>query len=371
LSTFIITTFDWVPEVPRGYVRDIRLRWALEEAGLPYDVEGTPFENRKDEHFSKQPFGQVPWLTDGDVTIFESGAILLYLAERSDDLMPGEQRGRNEVIEWLFAALNSVELATVPWSIFMFSEDTVATPGRKHLDGFVANRLLHMEQVLSEREWLAREFSVADIAMSDALRLVDRFGGLDEHEACREYISRATKRPAFMKAYQDQVEFYAAADAKRNASPHLQLDPAFSPPPKGRQVSLSAMRTVRHISICIARSPGDVYEFASNPVNLPLWAEGLAQTEIEREGQTWIADAPFGRVRIRFAERNTFGVMDHDVELDSGEVMHNPMRVFPNGSGSEFVFSLIRQPGMSEEQFVRDGFVVEKDLRRLKDLLER
>jgi len=217
LSKFVITTFDWVPEIPRGYVRDIRLRWALEEAGLPYDVESTPFENRKDDHFSRQPFGQVPWLTDGDVTIFESGAILLYLAERSNVLMPREKRGRNEVIEWLFAALNSVELATVPWSIFMFSEDNVETPGRKNLDSFVASRLRHMEQVLSKRDWLAREFSIADIVMSDALRLVDRFSGLEGHNACREYISRASNRPAFLKAYKDQIEFYEAADAKRNA----------------------------------------------------------------------------------------------------------------------------------------------------------
>ena len=217
MSKFIVTTFDWVPDVPRGYVRDIRLRWALEEAGLPYDVASTPFENRKDPHFSKQPFGQVPWLTDGDVTIFESGAILLYLAERSNALMPREEQGRIETIEWLFAALNSVEMATVPWSIFMFSGDTADTPGRKSLDDFVASRLLHMEQVLTKREWLAGEFSVADIVMSDALRLVDRFNSLEEHEACREYISRATNRPAFLKAYKDQIEFYASADTKRNA----------------------------------------------------------------------------------------------------------------------------------------------------------
>jgi hypothetical protein len=82
-------------------------------------------------------------------------------------------------------------------------------------------------------------------------------------------------------------------------------------------------------------------------------------------------DAPFGRVRIRFAEMNALGVMDHDVELDSGMVVHNPMRVLPNGNGSEFVFSLFRQPGMSEEQFVADGLAVEKDLNRLKELLEQ
>ena len=116
MSDLILTTFDWVPETPRGYVRDIRVRWALEEAGLPYRVESTPFRDRKAEHFAHQPFGQVPWLTDGDISIFESGAILLHLGERSDALMPADPRGRSEVKEWLFAALNSVEMASLPWS---------------------------------------------------------------------------------------------------------------------------------------------------------------------------------------------------------------------------------------------------------------
>ncbi|MBK4954961.1 glutathione S-transferase N-terminal domain-containing protein, partial [Klebsiella variicola] len=79
---------EWVPEVPRGFVRDLRVRWALEEAGLPYRVQGVAFENRAPEHFAHQPFGQVPWLTDGDQSIFESGAILLHLGERSATLMP-------------------------------------------------------------------------------------------------------------------------------------------------------------------------------------------------------------------------------------------------------------------------------------------
>ena len=98
----ILTTFDWVPEMPRGYVRDLRVRWALEEAGLPYRVESTPFRDRKAGHFAHQPFGQAPWLTDGDISIFESGAILLHLGERSEALMPRDPKGRAEVIEWLF-----------------------------------------------------------------------------------------------------------------------------------------------------------------------------------------------------------------------------------------------------------------------------
>ena len=212
MADLTLTTFDWVPEIPRGYVRDIRVRWALEEAGLPYRVESVPFRARNAEHFSHQPFGQVPWLTDGDISIFESGAILLHLGERSDALMPADPRGRSDVKEWLFAALNSVEAASLPWSIFMFSGDTAETPGRKHLDEFLQARLKHMEAVLAGREWLAGTFSVADILMADVLRLVDRFDGLATYPACRDSVARATARPSFVKAHADQMAHFSAAD---------------------------------------------------------------------------------------------------------------------------------------------------------------
>ncbi len=212
MSDMIITTFDWVPEMPRGYVRDIRLRWALEEAELPYRVESTPFKERSAEHFQYQPFGQVPWLTDGDILIFESGADLLYVAEKSDALMPSDPKGRSNVIMWLFAALNSVEMAVLPYSIFKFSGDEEQSSGRQALDGFLAARLGHMEQYLIEREWLTDRFSVADILMSDVLRLADRFDGLADYPGCRSYVERATSRPAFKKAYADQIAHFAAAD---------------------------------------------------------------------------------------------------------------------------------------------------------------
>src|SRR4051794_40458147 len=153
----ILTTFDWVPEKPRGYVRDIRVRWALEEAGLPYRVESTPFRARSAEHFLHQPFGQVPWLTDGDISIFESGAILLHLGNRSDALLPADPRRRCEAIEWLFAALNSVEMASLPWSILAFSGDAGDTPAWRRLDEFLKARLQHLEPVLAGREWLSRD----------------------------------------------------------------------------------------------------------------------------------------------------------------------------------------------------------------------
>jgi len=212
MADLILTTFDWVPELPRGYVRDIRVRWALEEAGLPYRVESVPFGSRNAEHFSHQPFGQVPWLTDGELSIFESGAILLHLGDRSEALLPSDPRRRSEVVEWMFAALNSVEMASLPWSIFMFSGFSEDTPEWKRLDGFLEARLQHMEPILAGREWLAGCFSVADILMADVLRLVDRFGRLKRHPACRDYVARATARPTFVKAHADQMAHFAAAD---------------------------------------------------------------------------------------------------------------------------------------------------------------
>ncbi len=217
MGDLVLTTFDWVPELPRGFVRDIRVRWALEEAGLPYRVESVPFRERNADHFAHQPFGQVPWLTDGDLSIFESGAILLHLGERSDGerndlLLPADPRRRSEAKEWLFAALNSVEMASLPWALLKFGKDTDDTPAWKFLDGFLTLRLKHMEPVLAKGEWLAGTFSVADILMADTLRLVDRFDGLAAYPASRAYVARATSRPAFVKAHAEQMAHFAAAD---------------------------------------------------------------------------------------------------------------------------------------------------------------
>ena len=213
MAELVVTTYDWVPEPPRGYVRDLRVRWALEEAGLAYRVETAPFDAPKLGRFAEQPFGQVPWLTDGDLTIFESGAILLHLGEQSEALMPADARGRSETIEWVFAALNSVEMASLPWTIFQFTGDT-ASSGFQFFDGFLkTHRVAHLEPLLASREWLAAgRFTVADILMSDVLRLVDRFDGLKDYPATRAYVARATARPAFAKAHADQLAHFAAAD---------------------------------------------------------------------------------------------------------------------------------------------------------------
>ncbi len=114
--TVTILTYDWVPNGPRGHVRDIRLRWACEEAGLPYQIATVRFQDRTGpDHLALQPFAQVPALMDGDITLFESGACLLHLAETSETLMPRDPRLRAETLQWLIAGLNSVEMVSVPW----------------------------------------------------------------------------------------------------------------------------------------------------------------------------------------------------------------------------------------------------------------
>ena len=183
------------------------------KAALPYRVASTPFDDRGPAHLAHQPFGQAPWLTDGDLSIFETGAILLHLGGLSDALLPADPRGRSEATEWVFAALNSVEMASLPWTMLKF----MGEPGSKFFDDFLTLRLKRMETVLADREWLAGSFSVADILMADVLRVVERFGGLADSPACRAYVARATGRPAFAKARADQMAHFAAGDTARGA----------------------------------------------------------------------------------------------------------------------------------------------------------
>jgi glutathione S-transferase len=111
--------------------------------------------------------------------------------------------------------MNSVEMASLPWGLYQFLGDNSETPGRKLMDNFISKRLEHMDEALSGREWLTDAFSIADIAMADVLRLVDRFGGLARHPVCRAYLSRAVARPAFQKAYADQMAHFANGDEAR------------------------------------------------------------------------------------------------------------------------------------------------------------
>ena len=126
----------------------------------------------------------------------------------------------------------------------------------------------------------------------------------------------------------------------------------------------------RTLNVTIACPPRKVYEFVSNPENLPRWAAGLGKS-VRKSGAGWIVDTPQGSVKIRFAEKNDFGVLDHYVKLSSGVEVYVPMRVVPNGSGSEVIFTLFKMPDMTDEQFAKDAGMVERDLKTLKSVLER
>lgn len=213
MNELIIWTYDWVPKGPRGFVRDLRLRWACEEAGLPYSVRTVAFDGREANHLDQQPFGQVPFLSDGDLQMFESGAGLMHLARKSESLMPRDAEGEASTLQWMFAALNSIEMVSVPW---WFLEITGAKENT--LTGWMGNRLDQLEKVLGQREWLAADrFTAADLLMADVLRVgkVRAFGNRPATEA---YVNRITERPAFRKAHADQLAHFEAGDAKQKSS---------------------------------------------------------------------------------------------------------------------------------------------------------
>jgi glutathione S-transferase len=210
MSDLIIWTYDWVPKSVRGFVRDLRLRWACEEAGLDYTVRSVPFDGRETNHLARQPFGQIPFLSDGDVKVFESGACLLHLARKSEKLMPRDPVGEAETLQWTIAALNSIEMVSVPW---WFLE--ISGADDNGLKGWMGSRLAQLENVLSAREWLAADrFTAADLLMADVLR-VAKLRAYGDRPASETYVTRMTDRPAFKKARADQVAHFEAGDASR------------------------------------------------------------------------------------------------------------------------------------------------------------
>lgn len=219
----VLITYDWVPDFPRGFVRDLRVRWLFEELGQPYRVETVPIGPKSPEHLAMQPFGQVPMVRARGRVWFETGAILLLLAEGNPALLPQDRQA--EITEWAFAALNSVELATQPWILMgaalaapqIFgpapAADVIERAAKR-----MAAKLGGVETVLKDRDWLTGSFTVADMLMADVLRLVADKGGLEGFPALQAYVTRATARPAFQKAYADQMAHWRQADAARPAA---------------------------------------------------------------------------------------------------------------------------------------------------------
>ncbi|WP_439472738.1 glutathione S-transferase family protein [Brevundimonas sp.] len=216
-----VTAFKWVPPFAQGSVRDIRVRWALEEAGLGYDDQLIGFEDQATPAYrAQQPFGQVPAYRDDTVEMFESGAIVLWIAQNSDQLMPADDAERAMVLTWLFAAMNSVEptvaeLATI--DLFNADKDW-AKARRPEVEGFLRKRLGDLQTALGDRRWFANDrFSAADILMTHVLRDLRHTDILADFPALAAYVARCEARPAFKRALADQLKPFKAAEARNPA----------------------------------------------------------------------------------------------------------------------------------------------------------
>jgi glutathione S-transferase len=208
--------FGAVPPFVQGLVRDLRVRWALEEAGLPYRVtlvgygDGmTPLTTYK----SVQPFGQVPAIEDGPVVLFESGAIVLYVAEKSRDLLPGDAAGRAHVTQWMFAALNTMEPAIdqLAGIDLFYAGEAWAQARRPAVEEFVRRRLADLAGCLGDRPYLAGSFSAADILMAAVLRTLRHTDLVAAEPVLRAYKERCEARPAFTKALAGHMAPFASA----------------------------------------------------------------------------------------------------------------------------------------------------------------
>jgi len=215
-----ITAFAWVPEFAQGVVRDLRARWALEEAGLDYRVRLLA-QQRPLEYLKEHPFDQVPCFNDGTVRIFESGAIIQYIGEKSEALLPRDPQGRYRAIQWTYAALNSVEPAifnVLAIDIF-YPDQEWAKLRRPSAVDFAKLKLKRVSDWLGDKQWLEGDrFTIGDLMMITTLRflrhtdLVAQFPNLDA------FVKRAEARPAFQRALQDQLATFREHEPQGEAA---------------------------------------------------------------------------------------------------------------------------------------------------------
>ena len=212
----VITAFANSPDGGRGLARDMAVRWALEEVGQPYDVRLVSFaEMKQPPHLALQPFGQIPSYEDGDVRLFESGAIVLHIAERHDGLLPADANERAAAIAWMFAALTTVQGPIIEREQFMLMEKDKSWYAERlpMLDDRVRDRLGQLSQRLGEADWLGGEFSAGDLLMVNVLRRPAASSLLPEYPNLAAYVARGEARPGFKRAFQDQHAVFVAASS--------------------------------------------------------------------------------------------------------------------------------------------------------------
>ena len=211
-----ITAFERSPDRGRGLARDMRVRWALEEVGQPYDVRLVSFSEMKQPTYrALNPFGQIPTYRDGDLTLFESGAIVFHLAEQHAGLLPEDPNARARAITWMFAALNTVEPPIVEWGAAMlFERDKRWHQERLPvLDARVRGRLDELSGHLGQANWLDGAFSAGDLLMVTVLRRLGGWGVLEDYPNLGGYIARGEARPAYQRAFADQLAVFTDASA--------------------------------------------------------------------------------------------------------------------------------------------------------------
>ena len=219
MTNIRLTAFKWAPPVAQGLLRDLRVRWALEEAGLPYEEKLLDWgDQNKPEHRAVQPFGQVPVYEEGGLTLFESGSIVMHIGEKSPVLLPVEPGARARVRTWMFAALNSVEPAVHTLAVLdlFFAKEEWAPLRRPSALAMAQGRLKALAAALADREYLEKQFSGADVLMTTVLRFMRHTTVVSDIPVLAAYQARCEARPAFKRALAAQLapfELYAPVAA--------------------------------------------------------------------------------------------------------------------------------------------------------------
>ncbi len=204
-----VTAYKWVPPQARGLVKDLRVRWALEEIGVPYRVRlvGGIGGEKSPDHIADQPFGQVPVFKENGLTLFESGAILIHIGERDERLLPRDPAARLRAIGWMIAALNSIEpfLQTLFFMGFIGADKPWQNEAKDGVRPFVQMRLEQLAAALGDKDWLEGQFSIGDLVMVDILRVIGEHQLVTAHPNLAAYVERGTARPAFKAALAAQL----------------------------------------------------------------------------------------------------------------------------------------------------------------------
>lgn len=210
-----LTTYKWVPDFAAPLMRAFRVRWALEEAGLPYNVRTLALgpEQKSPEHLARQPFGQAPAIEEDGLVLFESGAIALYIAAKSETLLPTDRVERERAIAWVFAALNSVEtwiqqLASLD---YFHAKEEWTKAWRPQIEVLTRDRLSMLERVLEGKDYLEGRFTVGDVMMTDVLRILDHTDLIEAYPNLSAYKRRCEVRPAFQRAMKAQIDGFKQA----------------------------------------------------------------------------------------------------------------------------------------------------------------